>query len=49
MIDGTNMKGKRIVIPLIMPGQMLEQLQSSHMAIENNYHLPLFYQITNLP
>ena len=34
MIDGTVMKGKRIIIPFQLQKQILQQLHSNHMAIE---------------
>ena len=35
MIDGITMKGKRIIIPFLLQKQILQQLHSSHMCIEN--------------
>ena len=35
MIGGIAMKGKRIIIPFILQGQILEQLPSNHIGIEN--------------
>ena len=34
MINGTAMKGKRIIIPFMLWEQILEQLHSTHMGIE---------------
>ena len=34
MIDGTTMKGKTIIIPLLLLKQILQQLPSNHMGIQ---------------
>ena len=36
MKDGIVMKGKHVIIPYLLEKQILEQLLSNHIGIENN-------------